>query len=96
MFVPSILVVASNQGPDIILSHTGYHKVDVPKQTIAQQVLALKWSFAVQMFYHPMMGAIRASIILFLFRVRDKRMHIRIALHVVCMCHRFQPPLVSY
>jgi hypothetical protein len=36
------------------------------------------------MFYHPMMGAIRASIIMFLFRVKDQRWHIRWALHVVC------------
>jgi hypothetical protein len=31
-----------------------------------------------------MMGAIRASIIAFLFRVKDNRWHIHIALHVVC------------
>ncbi|KAF1966271.1 hypothetical protein BU23DRAFT_330627 [Bimuria novae-zelandiae CBS 107.79] len=35
------------------------------------------------MFYHPLMGAIRASVIMFLFRVRDQRWHIRWALHVV-------------
>jgi hypothetical protein len=69
---------------DIILSHTGYHSRDLPKVSIDQQVLALKWSFAVQLFYHPMMGAIRASIIMFLFRVKDQRLHIRMALHVVC------------
>ncbi|KAJ4297486.1 hypothetical protein N0V90_005378 [Kalmusia sp. IMI 367209] len=67
----------------ILVSHTGYHKTDIPKQTIEEQVYALKWSFAVQMFYHPMMGAIRASIIMFLFRVKDQRWHIRWALHVV-------------
>ncbi|KAF2741210.1 hypothetical protein EJ04DRAFT_117439 [Polyplosphaeria fusca] len=67
----------------ILLSHTGYHVHDIQKQTPEQQVLALKWSFAVQMFYHPMMGAIRASIIQFLFRVRDKRFFIKLSLHVV-------------
>ncbi|KAF2790631.1 hypothetical protein K505DRAFT_282289 [Melanomma pulvis-pyrius CBS 109.77] len=67
----------------IILSHSGYHKADVPKQTIAEQVTALQWSFAVQLFYHPMMGAIRASIIMFLFRVKDHRTHIQVALHIV-------------
>jgi hypothetical protein len=36
------------------------------------------------MFYHPMMGAIRASVIMFLFRVKDQRLPIRLALHVVC------------
>ncbi|KAF2258583.1 hypothetical protein CC78DRAFT_621680 [Lojkania enalia] len=67
----------------VVLSHTGYHAYDVPKQTPQQQVQALKWSFAVQMFYHPMMGAIRASIIMFLFRVKDNRIHILLSLHIV-------------
>lgn len=67
----------------MLLSHTGYHIYDIPKQTPEQQVLALKWSFAVQMFYHPMMGAIRASIIQFLFRVKDRRPLIHVSLHVV-------------
>ncbi|KAF2464846.1 uncharacterized protein BDR25DRAFT_93388 [Lindgomyces ingoldianus] len=67
----------------VILSHTGYHVYDIPKQTVAQQVDTLKWSFAVQLFYHPMMGAIRASIIMFLFRVKDKRWFIQFALHIV-------------
>lgn len=35
-----------------------------------------------------MMGAIRASIIMFLFRIKDQRWPIRMALHVVCK--RFQ------
>ena len=80
----NLIVTMSDQVLDVILSYTGYHVRDVPKQAIAQQVLALKWSFAVQMFYHPMMGAIRASIIMFLFRVKDKRLRIQVALHVVC------------
>ncbi|KAF2005237.1 hypothetical protein P154DRAFT_483892 [Amniculicola lignicola CBS 123094] len=67
----------------ILLSHTGYHGRDIPKQTVEQKVEAGKWSFAVQLFYHPLMGAIRASIIMFLFRIKDRRLPIRIALHVV-------------
>jgi hypothetical protein len=47
----------------------------------------MKWSFAVQLFYHPMMCAIRGSIIAFLFRVKDHRRHIRIALHVASESH---------
>jgi hypothetical protein len=66
------------------VSHTGYRSSEVSIQTLDQQVHARKWSFAVQMFYHPMMGAIRASIIMFLFRIKDQRWHIRWALHVVC------------
>ncbi|EAT80018.2 hypothetical protein SNOG_12720 [Parastagonospora nodorum SN15] len=35
------------------------------------------------MFYHPMMFAIRASIIMFLWRMKDKRRRIRYSLHAV-------------
>ncbi|KAF2636418.1 hypothetical protein P280DRAFT_150290 [Massarina eburnea CBS 473.64] len=66
----------------IIISHTGFRSKDVPKQTVDQELLATKWSFAVQMIYHPLMGTIRASIIMFLFRVKDRRRSIHIALHV--------------
>ncbi|KAF1962981.1 hypothetical protein CC80DRAFT_542130 [Byssothecium circinans] len=66
----------------IILSRTGYHAKDIPKKSVDEQVLAVKWSFAVQMFYHPLMGAIRASIIAFLFRVKDPRRYIQVALHI--------------
>ncbi|KAG9206916.1 hypothetical protein G6514_000206 [Epicoccum nigrum] len=43
----------------------------------------MKWSFAVQMFYHPLMCTIRASIIVFLWRMKDYRRRIRYSLHVV-------------
>jgi hypothetical protein len=68
----------------IQVSHTGFHGWDLPKQTITEKITTAKWSFAVQMFYHPLMGAIRASIIMFLFRMKDHRRRIRISLHVVC------------
>lgn len=67
------------------VSGTGYHIYDLPKQTVAEKVIAAKWSFAVQMFYHPLMCAIRASIIMFLFRMKDYRRRIRYSLHIVCM-----------
>lgn len=69
---------------DVLVSGTGYHVYDLPKQTIAEKITALKWSFAVQMFYHPLMCAIRASIIMFLFRMKDYRRRIRISLHIAC------------
>lgn len=65
------------------MSNTGYHSYDLAPQTVNEKVTALEWSFAIQLFYHPMMGAIRASIIMFLFRVEDHRMSIRLALHLV-------------
>ena len=66
------------------MSGTGYHVYDLPKQTVAEKITALEWSFAVQMFYHPLMCAIRASIIMFLFRMKDYRRRIRYSLHIVC------------
>ncbi|CAO2652943.1 Nn.00g023540.m01.CDS01 [Neocucurbitaria sp. VM-36] len=38
----------------ILLSGTGYHTWDLPKKSINQQLVALRWNFAVQMFYHPL------------------------------------------
>ncbi|KAJ4406139.1 hypothetical protein N0V91_004811 [Didymella pomorum] len=67
----------------VLVSGTGYHVYDLPKQSIAEKITALKWSFAVQMFYHPLMCAIRASIIMFLFRMKDYRRRIRYTLHIV-------------
>lgn len=69
---------------DILLSGTGYHVYDLPKKSINEQVTAMKWSFATQMMYHPLMFSIRASIIMFLFRMKDNRRRIRWALHGVC------------
>lgn len=68
----------------ILLSGTGFHVWDLPKKSIKEQITSNQWSFAVQMFYHPMMFAIRASIIVFLWRMKDKRRRIRYSLHVVC------------
>ncbi|KAF3007390.1 Structural maintenance of chromosomes protein 2 [Curvularia kusanoi] len=67
----------------VLVSGTGYHIYDLPKQTVAEKITALKWSFAVQMFYHPLMCSIRASIIVFLFRMKDYRRRIRYSLHIV-------------
>ncbi|KAH7072407.1 hypothetical protein FB567DRAFT_564303 [Paraphoma chrysanthemicola] len=67
----------------ILLTGTGYHIYDLPKQTVHEKIVANKWSFSIQMLYHPLMGSIRASIIMFLFRMKDNRRRIRYSLHVV-------------
>ncbi|KAF2824352.1 hypothetical protein CC86DRAFT_420879 [Ophiobolus disseminans] len=67
----------------ILLSGTGYHMYDLPKKPIHEQVTAMKWNFAAQMLYHPLMFSIRASIIMFLFRMKDNRRRIRYSLHAV-------------
>ncbi|KAH7064028.1 hypothetical protein BKA63DRAFT_496886 [Paraphoma chrysanthemicola] len=67
----------------ILLSGTGYHIYDLPKKTVHEKIVANKWNFSIQMLYHPLMGSIRASIIMFLFRMKDNRRRIRYSLHVV-------------
>jgi structural maintenance of chromosome 2 len=37
----------------IVLSGTGYHVYDLPKKSVAEQLVAIRWNFAVQMMYHP-------------------------------------------
>lgn len=37
----------------ILLSGTGYHTYDLPKKSVHEQLVALHWSFTVQMLYHP-------------------------------------------
>ncbi|PVI05830.1 hypothetical protein DM02DRAFT_71865 [Periconia macrospinosa] len=70
----------------ILASHTGFRAKDIPKQTVDHQVFTAKWSFVVQIFYHPVIGAARASIVMFLFRVKDPRPRIRFALLFACTC----------
>lgn len=50
-----VLLIADTIGTweYILLSGTGYHVWDVPKKSIHEQLVALRWNFAVQMFYHP-------------------------------------------
>jgi structural maintenance of chromosome 2 len=69
---------------------------DIPKKTIEQQVLSNRWNFAVQLLYHPMMFSIRASIIMFLFRMKDHRRRIRYSLHVVCKAHHHFRLFLTY
>lgn len=71
----------------ILLSGTGFHIYDLPKMSVQEQLVALHWNFSVQMFYHPLMGSIRASIIMFLFRMKDNRRRIRYSLHIVFWCN---------
>ncbi|XP_014555638.1 hypothetical protein COCVIDRAFT_38676 [Bipolaris victoriae FI3] len=67
----------------IVLSGTGYHVYDLPKKSVHEQLIALHWNFSIQMLYHPLMGLIRASIIVFLFRMKDSRRRVRYPLHIV-------------
>ena len=50
-----VLLIADTVGTwmYIILSGTGYHIYDLPKKSIEEQLVALRWNFTVQMLYHP-------------------------------------------
>ena len=56
---------------------------DLPVKSTHEQITAMKWNFVVQMLYHPLIGSIRASIIMFLFRMKDNRRRVRHSLHIV-------------
>ncbi|KAI8931223.1 hypothetical protein NX059_011571 [Plenodomus lindquistii] len=85
IIISMILLVGDTIGTwvYILLSGTGFHVYDLPKRTVHEQLVALHWNFSVQMVYHPLMFTIRASIIMFLFRMKDKRRRIRWSLHLV-------------
>lgn len=51
----------------------GYHVGDVPKMSIGRQVLGQRYNLANQLLYHPIMSVVKASVILFLLRIDDKR-----------------------
>ncbi|KAL5119217.1 hypothetical protein ACEQ8H_002928 [Pleosporales sp. CAS-2024a] len=67
----------------VLFSGTGFHVYELPKKSIHEQVVTNRWSFAVQMFYHPMMFSIRASMIVFLWRMKDRRRRITYSLYAV-------------
>jgi hypothetical protein len=82
--LPYLLKGKTNSQLDILRSGTGFHVWDIPKKSISYQVVTNQWNFAVQMMYHPLMFLIRASIIIFLWRMKDNRKRIRYSLHIVC------------
>ncbi|KAL2864103.1 uncharacterized protein BJX67DRAFT_384102 [Aspergillus lucknowensis] len=65
------------------LSWQGYHIWDVPEQTIAQQVNAQKVNLANQLLYNPILAIVKASIIVFIFRLEDRRPIVRWNLHIL-------------
>lgn len=65
------------------MTYAGYPFADVPKQTLEEKLAGQKYNFANQLLYHPLMTIIRASIVLFLFRLEDYRRIVRVSLHTV-------------
>lgn len=61
----------------IQLTHVGYHVWDVPEQTSEDQVHNNKISMVQQLLYNPILSLVKASIMVFLFRLGDRRKIIR-------------------
>jgi hypothetical protein len=60
----------------------GYHVWDIPDYVSAEdnQILSTKLNMAQQLLYNPILGIVKASIILFLLRLGDRRKIIRYGL----------------
>jgi len=61
-------------------SWQGYHYWDQPDFTTAQRVKASKFDIANQLIYNPILQLVKNSVIIFLWRLEDRRQHIRVAL----------------
>lgn len=58
-------------------SWQGYHYYDIPKLSIEDRMQASRYDLANQLLYNPILVLVKASIIFFLWRLRDKRKAIR-------------------
>lgn len=63
-----------------ILSYQGYHYYDIPKLSVEQQIRSQQLNLANQGTYIPILGIVKASIIVFLWRLDDPRRPIKLAL----------------
>ncbi|KAH8425079.1 uncharacterized protein LDX57_002827 [Aspergillus melleus] len=59
------------------LTYQGYHIYDIPPQSIEQKVTGQKYNLANQLLYNPILAIVKASIIIFLFRLQDHRPVVR-------------------
>ncbi|OBT65874.1 hypothetical protein VE03_05433 [Pseudogymnoascus sp. 23342-1-I1] len=79
-----VLVAAESA---IIIRYTlytwqGYHKADIPKLSIEQQVIGGKYNIANQLLYNPILSFVKASVIFFLLRIGNTHRIARISLWV--------------
>ncbi|KAL4962006.1 uncharacterized protein BDV14DRAFT_203159 [Aspergillus stella-maris] len=65
------------------LSWQGYHSWDIPEQSITQQIQTERYNLANQLLYNPILAIVKASIIIFLFRLEDHRRIVRWNLHIL-------------
>jgi hypothetical protein len=60
-----------------VKSWQGYHYYDIPDLSIADRTQAAKYDLANQLLYNPILALVKASIVLFLWRLEDRRKVIR-------------------
>ncbi|KFY95694.1 hypothetical protein V498_03205 [Pseudogymnoascus sp. VKM F-4517 (FW-2822)] len=60
----------------------GYHKADIPKLSIEQQVVGGKYNIANQLLYNPILSLVKASVIFFLLRIGNTHRIARISLWI--------------
>jgi hypothetical protein len=65
------------------LTQQGHHIWDIPTPTVHEQVEAEKWSMAQQLLYNPILCLVKASILIFLIRLGDKRKFIYWSSHIL-------------
>ncbi|KAK5112177.1 hypothetical protein LTR85_011610 [Meristemomyces frigidus] len=61
-------------------SWAGHHYYDIPDLSNRQKVLAGRYNIANQLLYNPILSIVKTSIIVFLWRLDDKRKSVRLAL----------------
>ncbi|KAL2844826.1 hypothetical protein BJY01DRAFT_214678, partial [Aspergillus pseudoustus] len=65
------------------LSYQGYHSWDVPEQTLEEKILAQRYNLANQLLYNPILAIVKASVIVFIYRLEDRRPIVRWNLHIL-------------
>jgi hypothetical protein len=65
------------------LTQQGHHIWDIATPTVDEQVEADKWGMAQQLLYNPILCLVKASILVFLIRLGDKRKFIQWSSHVL-------------
>ncbi|KAL5352101.1 hypothetical protein ACLOAV_002046 [Pseudogymnoascus australis] len=83
--VAAYILVAAESA--IIIRYTlytwqGYHKADIPKLSIEQQVVGGKYNIANQLLYNPILSLVKASVIFFLLRIGNTHRIARISLWI--------------
>nr|OQO23057.1 hypothetical protein B0A51_08411 [Rachicladosporium sp. CCFEE 5018] len=60
----------------------GYHLVDIPKLSLEETIPATRDSLAQQVLYNPVLGLVKASMVVFYLRLGDQRRAIKWALYI--------------